>query len=108
MKAGDVVVVPYFRHQDDKGGEPRWIILVEDLQDSFEVVPLTKNTQQIYRYPKSFIVDLNSLDGISMGLQYNSLVIPDRKTTILKSILKGCLVKGTCKEEFLDNLISKI
>ena len=107
ISAGDVVVVGYFGHAENKSvGEPRWVIITEDLQDEFEVVPMTKQLQQKSRYPKSFVVDSNSPDGIKMGLEYPSLIIPDRKAIIKKIAFTKCYVKGKCSEFFLDDLIN--
>jgi hypothetical protein len=107
LSVGDVVVVGYFGHAENKSvGEPRWVIITEDLQDEFEAVPMTKQVHQKSHYPKSFIVESNSPDGIKMGLEYSSLIIPGRKAIIKKIAFNKCYVKGKCSEEFLDKLIA--
>ncbi|GEM_PF-5903163 len=107
LNPGDVVLVGYYGHQEDKSvGEARWIIVIEDLQDEFEVVPMTSEVSQKYRYPKSFIVDDTSVEGKKMGLKYPSLIMPERKSNKKKIAFYNSIVKGKCSDDFLEKLIA--
>jgi hypothetical protein len=43
---GDVLIMPFFRNQEDKNGQPRWVICVEDLQDKMIIIPMTSQIHQ--------------------------------------------------------------
>jgi len=54
MEAGDVIVLPFFPHQEDKySGEPRWIIILEDYGDQFRIIPMTCQNHQSHNYVKT-------------------------------------------------------
>jgi hypothetical protein len=105
-KTGDVIHVVYFENEENKDqGTARWLICLEDLGDKIVAVPLTKNTSQLTRYPKSFIITKDSEDGLMMGLLYDSLVIPSRVATIKKVQAHK---NGSCSEDLLDKLIELV
>lgn len=107
LEPGTVVVVMYFPHQEDRTkGEPRWVIVTEDLQDKLEIVPMTSQTDQLNRYPKGFIISDKSAEGKLMGLEGPSLFMPERKVIKDKIAFSKGMVKGKCSDDFLDNLIA--
>lgn len=101
---GDVICVKYFPNQEDKSkGTLRWAICVEDLGSKVRIIALTKVLKQQKFYPKSFIVLKDSDDGKSMGLAYDSLIIPDRVTDVAKEF---CFVNGKCSPTLLSKILS--
>jgi hypothetical protein len=99
---GDIIFVSFFANEENKTqGTSRWLICFEDLEDEIIVIPLTKNTSQIKYYPDSFIITKESEEGISMGLLYDSLVLPSRAERIKKV---SALKNGSCSEDLLDKL----
>ncbi|HUX56660.1 MAG TPA: hypothetical protein VMV77_06780 [Bacteroidales bacterium] len=101
-KAGDVITVPYFPHEEDKTqGESRWLICLEDLGDEIIAIPLKSETTHIKDHPKSFIIEKDSEDGKSMKLQNDSLVVPDRAQRIRKL---SAFKHGNCSDELIDRL----
>jgi|SRR5579872_2956616 hypothetical protein len=113
-QVGDVLVVLFFAHKENNNeGEPRWVIVVEDLGDEFLLIGLTKQLRQLSKYPDGFIVYENSTDGKQMGLEYDSIICCGesgvRKEQIAKKkILKipPIIKKGTCPENLLEKIIS--
>lgn len=112
-KVGDVLVVPYFAHEEDKNdGEPRYVLVIEDLGDEFLLIGFTKQLHQLYRYPDGFIIKQNSSDGIQMGLAHDSIiccgVLGVRKEQRAKKKFLGIppiIKKGTCPTDILDKVM---
>jgi hypothetical protein len=103
---GDVICVKHFPNQEDKSkGTLRWAICVEDLGNDVRIIALTKVLKQQKFYPKSFIVLKDSSDGKSMGLIYDSLIIPDRVTDTSKEF---CYLNGKCPPDILNKIIRLI
>ena len=113
-QVGDVLVLPFFSHKEDKkNGESRWAIIIEDLGSEFLFIGLTKQVNQKPHYPDGFIIQKKSVEGSQMGLEYDSLVccgklgvrkefrLPKKFVTI-PPIIK----KGICSEFLLDKIIS--
>ena len=101
--SGDVIEVGYFPHEEDKtGGEARWVICLEDLQNEMIAVPLKSNTSHQKDHPDSFIILQDSDEGKRMNLLNDSLVIPDRARRMPKVYGRK---HGVCSEEFIDQLI---
>ena len=108
LSAGDVIVLPFFRHQNDNEGEPRWVVITEIIEDIFFVVPMTKKIRQASRYQKTILVRKNSVEGIKIGLLKNSLIILDRATDFKLSYYKKFNIKGHCSEELLQQILEEI
>ena len=105
LAVGQVWKVPFFPNQEDKTqGTVRWILIVEDLVDSVEIIPLTTQLGQVANYTQTTIVDVNSNEGRIMGLEDTSLFIFDRKISLTKKafISPPCEYKGTCSQDFLE------
>ena len=105
LKVGNVIVLPFVKHQENNEGEARWCIVTEILQDEFEIVPLTKKTNQAKNYTDTIIIKKKSAEGKQMGIEHNSLIILDRRLTFKLSFFKKLLIKGQCTEELIDKLI---
>ena len=106
---GGVYIIPYFPHQENKNqGEARWIILLEDFVKTVLIVPLTKQTQQISNYPKSFIIKKDSPEGKQMGLPHNSIIMIERVTEMSKFVISKATQCGVCSEELLEKIKASI
>lgn len=101
---GDVICTPYFPHVEDPSeGEARYLICIEDLHDNIIVVPLTKNLNQLDRFPKSFIIRKTSSEGQLMKIPVDSLVVPEKAKMIKKL---GMYKHGRCSDDMLEQLCS--
>jgi hypothetical protein len=109
-QVGDVLLIPYFPHQEDREGEPRWIIVIEDLESHYEIVPFSKQMHQISRYKKTITILHNSIEGQEMGLTSDSIIICDRNKQVPKSSLDRppCKKKGNCPQSTLDEILELI
>jgi hypothetical protein len=107
MEVGEVVVVPFFSHQEDKySGEPRWIIILEDFGDKYRIVPMTCQNHQANNYTKTKVLLKSSEEGKSMGLTCDALVIGDRAKEVSKVVMnKNFPNPGKCSEDLLDELL---
>lgn len=113
FSVGDVVMLPFFKHQEDNEGEARSAIIVEDLQDEFYLIGTTTRLHQLQNYPDGFIITKTSADGIQMGLTGDSIiacgVVGIRKEVKLKKTFfykpKLMIKLGTCTEEMLNKII---
>lgn len=111
---GDVISIPYFPHKEDKkNGEPRWAIIIEDLQNEFLLLGLTTQLHQLDHYPDGFIIQKDSIDGLEMGLIDDSIVccgtIQYRKEFTMKKTffrIPPMKKRGECSEEMLDRIIN--
>lgn len=105
MNSGDVIVLPFFGHQEDKTqGEARWAIILEDLGDSYSVIPMTCQTNQVSKYSKTIIVKLKSKDAIQMKINCDSLIIVDREAQLSKVHMKAIHPVGKCSESLIDKI----
>ncbi len=108
LQVGDVIVLPFVKHQENDSGETRWCIITEILQDEFEFVPLTKQVKQKKHYKETILIKKKSIEGKQMGLKHNSLVILDRKGEQRLKLswfnIKE-IKKGTCPIDILTKII---
>lgn len=106
LEVGDVVVLPFFHHQENRQkGEARSVIILEKFDDACCIVPLSCQDHQEVNYEKCFTIDKNSPDGQQMGLICNSLVIVDRESQYPKVVMNKIIDKlGTCPDEVLDQI----
>src|ERR1700752_700097 len=104
-EAGDVYIVPFFRHQEDRrDGEARWIIFLEGYGKTISVVPMTKQIHQADNYQKVIEVLKDSAEGRMMGLPYDSIIICDREEEMSHFVIGKWKKKGQCSEEMLDRI----
>ncbi len=108
LTEGDVIVVPFFRHQENNNGEPRWVIVTEIVGDTFYVVPLTTQTRQERNYDKTILVKKKSSEGKMMGLKKNSLIMLDRQENFKFKWFPKFIIKGKCPEELLEEILDNL
>lgn len=113
-QVGDVLVIPYFPHKENKSqGEARYVIVVEDLGNEFLMIGFTSQLHQLSHYPDGFIIKEASPEGKQMGLELDSIIccgiLGKRKEARLSKKLLSIppiIKKGTCPEDLLDKIIS--
>lgn len=109
FSAGDVLCIPFFPHEEDpQEGEKRFIIIIENLGDEVLVVPMTKNLEKQQYQKNSFVIKKNNIIGYSMGLLFDSLIMPCRHKLIKISQIKFCRVFGETPSEYIDYINEKI
>ena len=107
--AGSVLAIPYFPNQENsQNGEPRWIIVVEDLEDKVQILPLTSQLHQIKHYPKSIEIKKDSAEGLQMQLTSDSIILVERTLIWKKTMIEKAYIKGTCSEELIDQICKLI
>lgn len=109
INQGDVFIVPFFPHQEDKhAGEPRWVIVLEDLGKVFSIVPMTSELKQESKYLKTIRIDQLSPEGIAMQLEADSIIILDRELSLPEFSFKEKYKRGKCPEELIDRIIEML
>jgi hypothetical protein len=106
LRTGDVVILPFFPHIEDRQkGEARCVIILEKFDDGCSIVPLTcQNHQNIY-YVKHLTITQDSVEGKQMGLICDSLIIVDREILFPKVVLNKIIEKrGECPDDILDQI----
>lgn len=99
---GDVICLVFFPFEENKSdGKPRFVICLEELEDSIFVVPLTKNLNRFDQYPKSIEIMKDSSEGKGMQIIYDSLIIPE-KASVIRRI--KAFKHGKCSQDLLDRL----
>jgi hypothetical protein len=96
----DVVNVPAFPNQEDPGettGRPT--IILEDLEDSAVIFPITKQIDQASRYKYVILIDENSDEAKTMGLRFTSILILDRAYPLPKMRLANVI--GQCPDSII-------
>ena len=99
----DVVNVPAFPNQEQSSettGRPA--IILEDLENSVIIIPVTKQINQASRYQFILIIEKDTPEAKAMGLTYTSMLIIDRAFTLNKIRLTNVI--GKCP----DSVINKI
>jgi hypothetical protein len=101
FKPGDVIALPYFPNEENKNeGTARLVLIVEVFNDSYLIVPFTKQTHQSANYTKCIEILKESALGKNMGLLFDSILVLDRQLKINKIIAKPPIL-GNCGEDFL-------
>jgi hypothetical protein len=112
-QVGDVLVIPYFPHKENKSeGEPRYVIIVEDLGNELLMIGFTSQLHQLHHYPDGFIIRESSAEGRQMGLDQDSIICCGRlgvrkEARLPKKFLSipPIIKKGTCPEDLLDKIM---
>jgi mRNA-degrading endonuclease toxin of MazEF toxin-antitoxin module len=77
-KKWDVVFVSFPNQEDKSKSTNRPAIILDVIDDTYKICPITSKLHQKKHYPNSIIVSKNTFECTCMGLISDSLIVVDR------------------------------